>query len=1050
MDNYETKINIKTNEFWNNIHKDNNHNLNNYLLPNSIFTLQRFVLYETKTRFYLVGSNKIKNRFRLIKIDRTDENDVVISEDPTEYNKEQIQDLLTMIGNANKEGLSLVCSAYGLLGFIKFLHGYYIILITKKRKVGVIGTHYIYGIDDITYVYVPTTIPKTNSPEFSDETRYKGLFLGLDLTKDFYFSYSYDITRTLQFNMTRYVHSPIPTTIQKDQNSKFIKLYYNQKFAWNQFLLEPLITQVSSWCWIQPIIHGFYVQEKIDVFGKGLDLILIARRSRYYAGARFLKRGLNENGQVANDIESEQILQEPLTGTSKEAHYTSFVQIRGSIPLYWEQDNNIITPKPPIQIQRVDPFFGATIMHFQDLFKRYGAPVIILNLVKSNEKKPRESILRDEFTHCIECLNEMLPDQYKIHYQPWDFHQAAKSKDQDHMAYLDNFAIESVKKTGIFNSKPLFYNNVLNESLNSSTGFGASGHSNYIHLHGSEQIGVIRTNCIDSLDRTNAAQFCIGKVALGYQLYAMGFIDACNIDFNSGLVQILVNMYEACGNQIALQYGGSELANTIKTYTKHSLSSQSRDIVAAIKRYISNSFIDVDKQHAINLFLGYYVPSKAKENIPLWNMETDHYLHNKKQQHLPLLSNTPWWEDPVKEFNKTSLLYNYSTKASLFNLMKSKKKEKEDNFFKPYTLFFYDNFFGNHFNNAIQMLESPFSVPGQQNSNQGQINTSNEIKKEDQGNSLNQTLNDLEAYTDSEEDSDSEDEENLNKYDIKKWVISITKRSRKKQARKRSIASFIEKTKALKNAAKSDLVEFQPLRNFGISLETSKYDKTLFENYLNYDHFINPFEYNHQDIYSLKYYREYIKFTKYSMNNFHSYSKSNSGNPLGSVNISGGDPVSSGNSLNSSATMMINPHVTTANGNPLGVSYNSMTYRGEDNAHFYFTPPPPVLPSKQHQQLQQQIEQQQLQQQLQKQSFNTISSYDKHFQDITKHDLKSFYYESYLQSHNTQSEYQVNQTNIDIYQNYINLMINLKPEFVFFFWDFWCYILRDYTSISRN
>ena len=35
---------------------------------------------------------------------------------------------------------------------------------------------------------------------------------------------------------------------------------------------------------------------------------------------------------------------------------------------------------------------------------------------------------------------------------------------------------------------------------------------------GRRQNGVVRTNCIDCLDRTNAAQFVIGKCALGYQV----------------------------------------------------------------------------------------------------------------------------------------------------------------------------------------------------------------------------------------------------------------------------------------------------------------------------------------------------------------------------------------------------------------------------------------------------------------------------------------------------------------------------------------------------
>jgi hypothetical protein len=86
-------------------------------------------------------------------------------------------------------------------------------------------------------------------------------------------------------------------------------------------------------------------------------------------------------------------------------------------------------------------------------------------------------------------------------------------------------------------------------------------------LHEGVQVGVIRTNCIDSLDRTNAAQFCIGKAALGHQLFAMGFIESPHaLQLDSDICQILIEMYEQMGNQLALQYAGSELVNTIKTY----------------------------------------------------------------------------------------------------------------------------------------------------------------------------------------------------------------------------------------------------------------------------------------------------------------------------------------------------------------------------------------------------------------------------------------------------------------------------------------------------
>jgi len=47
---------------------------------------------------------------------------------------------------------------------------------------------------------------------------------------------------------------------------------------------------------------------------------------------------------------------------------------------------------------------------------------------------------------------------------------------------------------------------------------------------GQRQRGVVRTNCVDCLDRTNTAQFAIGKTALGMQVSTQQVFDAlCHI-----------------------------------------------------------------------------------------------------------------------------------------------------------------------------------------------------------------------------------------------------------------------------------------------------------------------------------------------------------------------------------------------------------------------------------------------------------------------------------------------------------------------------------------
>jgi hypothetical protein len=77
------------------------------------------------------------------------------------------------------------------------------------------------------------------------------------------------------------------------------------------------------------------------------------------------------------------------------------------------------------------------------------------------------------------------------------------------------------------------------------------------------QKGVLRTNCIDCLDRTNVAQYAYGLVALGRQLHALQFLDSPNIDLDNPLAEELMRVYETMGDTLALQYGGSAAHNKV-------------------------------------------------------------------------------------------------------------------------------------------------------------------------------------------------------------------------------------------------------------------------------------------------------------------------------------------------------------------------------------------------------------------------------------------------------------------------------------------------------
>ncbi|CAI7305143.1 BEM_collapsed_G0045540.mRNA.1.CDS.1 [Saccharomyces cerevisiae] len=157
----------------------------------------------------------------------------------------------------------------------------------------------------------------------------------------------------------------------------------------------------------------------------------------------------------------------------------------------------------------------------------------ILNLIKTKEKTPRETKLLWEFEQCIDYLNEFLPTLKKLDYTSWDMSRASKQDGQGVIEFLEKYAVNTVTTTGIFHNGPDFASTKIQE-------------------------GICRSNCIDCLDRTNAAH--------------------PYLEYDSDIVNILTELFHDRGDTIALQYGGSHLVNTMETYRKNkSVSSHSRD-----------------------------------------------------------------------------------------------------------------------------------------------------------------------------------------------------------------------------------------------------------------------------------------------------------------------------------------------------------------------------------------------------------------------------------------------------------------------------------------
>lgn len=132
------------------------------------------------------------------------------------------------------------------------------------------------------------------------------------LTTGHYFSFDYLLQSNLQSQLTR------PDAA-------------NSQFCWNLHLREFFVKHQLSAVWQINLIQGYvgHIHESLNN-KKAFHVYLISRRSRQRGGTRYLHRGVNEEGQAANFVESELIVH-------CNKNICSYLQIRGSIPLLWGQ-----------------------------------------------------------------------------------------------------------------------------------------------------------------------------------------------------------------------------------------------------------------------------------------------------------------------------------------------------------------------------------------------------------------------------------------------------------------------------------------------------------------------------------------------------------------------------------------------------------------------------------------------------------------------------------------------------------------------------------------
>lgn len=274
-----------------------------------------------------------------------------------------------------------------------------------------------------------------------------------------------------------------------------------------------LHTQRQDPAWIMPIIQGFVQIENCVINNECFTLALVSRRSRHRAGTRYKRRGVDENGHVANYVETEQIL-------TFRSHQMAFTQVRGSVPVFWSQPGYKYRPPPRLDREPVETqaAFGR---HFDAELSTYGS-VYVVNLVEQGGK---EKVIFDAYGDHICRLNDE-----RLCYVTFDFHDYCRGMRFENVSAL----IEAVAPEA------------------SAMGFTWSDARGLI----CRQRSVFRVNCMDCLDRTNVVQTAFGKAVLESQLVKLGLAPPYS-PIPDALKQPFMMLWANNGDIISRQYAGT-------------------------------------------------------------------------------------------------------------------------------------------------------------------------------------------------------------------------------------------------------------------------------------------------------------------------------------------------------------------------------------------------------------------------------------------------------------------------------------------------------------
>ncbi|CAN4077059.1 unnamed protein product [Withania somnifera] len=406
---------------------------------------------------------------------------------------------LDYVTNGSKWLCKSIINARALLGYAS-LGSYGLLLVATKLSANIPnlpGGGCVYTVTETQWIKISLQNPQ---PMGKGEIKNVQEVTELDIDGKHYFCETRDITR------------PFPSRMPL-QNP-------DDEFVWNKWFSMPFKKiGLPEHCVV--LLQGFAESRSFGSLGQQEGFVaLTARRSRLHPGTRYLARGLNSCYSTGNEVECEQLVWAPKRA-GQSVPFNTYIWRRGTIPMWWGAELKLTAAEAEIYVSNRDPYKGSA-QYYQRLTKRYDArnldiaasgnkrksafvPIICVNLLRNGEGKS-ESILVHHFEESLNYIRSTGKLPYtRAHLINYDWHASVKLKGEQQtiegLWYLLKAPTVAISITegdylpSLQRIKDCKGEVIYNDDIDGA--FCLRSHQN----------GVIRFNCADSLDRTNAASF---------------------------------------------------------------------------------------------------------------------------------------------------------------------------------------------------------------------------------------------------------------------------------------------------------------------------------------------------------------------------------------------------------------------------------------------------------------------------------------------------------------------------------------------------------------